>query len=148
MLGKNRTATLEKLMPALSNLYRSMATSRDAFLAQFNLSRPQMELLLALKKQPYTTSLLAKEFSVSVSAVSQMIDQLVEKQLVERIPDAHDRRTINIRLSNEGKKLFEAINQKFLQHIELRFRTVSIKEIEMLLTTIDKITDTVSKEEV
>lgn len=145
MLEEDRSKTLEKLMPALSNLYRSMATSRDAFLAQFNLSRPQMELLLSLKKQPCTASLLAKEFSVSASAVSQMIDQLVEKQLVERTQSTADRRTTTIRLSNGGKKLFAVIHQKFLERIEFRFRTVSVKEIEMLLGTIDKIIKNVNK---
>lgn len=146
MLRKNRTEYLQKLMPALSNLYRGMATSRDSFLAQFNLSRPQLELLISLKEKPCTTSLLAKEFSVSPSAVSQMVDQLIEKKLVERIDDKNDRRITNIQLSDGGKKLFEEIHKKFLEHLEVKFSSVSIKEIETLLNTINKVTDDVTKE--
>lgn len=133
-------------MPALSNLYRGMATSRDGFLAQFNLSRPQLELLISLKEKSCTTGVLAKEFSVSPSAVSQMVDQLIEKNLVERIEDEHDRRITNIKLSNGGKKLFEEIHKKFLKHLEAKFSEVSIREIETLLTTINKVTDDVTKE--
>lgn len=146
MLRKNRGQSLEKLLPALSNLYRAMATSRDAFLAQFNLSRSQMELLLSLKQGPRTTSALAKEFSISASAVSQMIDQLIEKDLVERIHDLSDRRVTNIQLSEHGKKLFKDINKKYFEHVEQRFETVSVKEIENLLTTVNKITDTISQQ--
>ncbi len=146
MLEKKRLEYLQKLMPALSNLYRAMATSRDGFLAQFNLSRPQLELLISLKEKPCTTSQLAKEFSVSPSAVSQMVDQLIEKNLVERIDDEHDRRVTNIKLSSGGKTLFEEIHEKFLDHIEGKFSSVSIKEMETLLNTINKITVDVTKE--
>jgi DNA-binding MarR family transcriptional regulator len=146
MLKKNRTEYLQKLMPALSTLYRCMATSRDGFLAQFNLSRPQLEVLTALQERPYTTSVLAKEFSVSPSAVSQMVDQLIDKKLVERIEDTTDRRITNIQLSSGGTQLFEEINEKFLEHLEEKFSLVSIKEIEVLLTTIAKITRDVAKD--
>lgn len=146
MLKKNRTNYLKKLMPALSTLYRGMATSRDGFLAQFNLSRPQMELLTSLEQKPRTTSALAKEFAVSASAVSQMVDQLIEKKLVERVEDPNDRRVTNIQLSNGGEELFSAIYEKFLKHLEQKFSSVSIKEIEVLLSTIDKITSDVAKE--
>lgn len=146
MLRKNRNQTLEKLMPALSNLYRAMATSRDSFLAQFNLSRSQMELLLAIKDTPQTTTQLAKNFSISASAVSQMTDQLIAKRLVERIEDTYDRRVTNIQLSGNGRKLFDEINKKFLEHIEEKFETVSTKEIESLVNIITKVTATVTKE--
>ena len=146
MLKRNRAHALERLMPALSNLYRAMATSRDSFLAQFNLSRSQMELLVSLKHSPQTTSSLAKEFDVSASAISQMIDQLIEKQLVERIASNSDRRVTNIQLSSDGRKLFKQIYEEFLAHVESKFKTISTKEIESLTSVITEITKTVTKD--
>ena len=146
MLKRNRTQALEKLMPALSILHRAMATTRDSFLAQFKLSRPQMELLISLKHTPQTTSALAKEFNVSASAISQMIDQLIEKELVERVLDPNDRRVANIQLSQNGKELFEKIHEKFLEHVEKKFKPISTKDIENLVAIITKVTDTVSKD--
>lgn len=133
-------------MPVLSNLYRAMATSRDSFLAQFNLSRSQMELLVALKHGQQTTSQLAKLFAISASAVSQMIDQLIEKKLVQRVEDTRDRRVSHIQLSSQGKKLFEEIHKKFLAHVELKFETVSTREIENLVNIITRVTETVNKD--
>lgn len=134
-------------MPALSNLYREMATSRDGFLAQFNLTRPQLELLISLKETPQTTSSLANKFYITSSAVSQMVDQLIEKKLVERVESVNDRRVAHIQLSENGTVLFANIHHKFLNHLEEKFKTVSIKEIEELLTIIRKVTEDVSKEQ-
>lgn len=141
MLKKDRSESLKKLMPAISTLYRSMATSRDAYLAQFKLSRPQLELLISLQEHgSRTTSLLAQEFDVSASAISQMVYQLIEKKLVERIEDSKDRRIANINLSSGGVELFDAINENFFNHLEQKFSHVSVKEIEHLVNIINKVT--------
>ena len=133
-------------MPALVDLYNSMAVSRDGFLSTFNLSRPQLDIMEAVRNQPRTTTFLAKEFNVSPSAISQMVDQLIEKKLVERIDDSVDRRITNIHLSNDGKKLFDAIYEKFLNHLEAEYSTFSLNELETLLTSIRKITTNVTEE--
>ena len=146
MIKKTRTDYLKELMPALVDLYNSMATSRNGFLTAFNLTRPQLDIIQAVKSRPRTTSVLAKEFNVSPSAVSQMVDQLIEKNLVERIEDTVDRRITNIHLSEDGIKLFDAIYEKFLNHLETEYSALSVKELETLLTSIRKITIDVTEE--
>jgi len=143
-LSKNEY--LKKLMPALSNLYRAMATSRDTFLAQFNLSRPQLELLIFLKKKPCSTRTIAKEFAVSSSSVTQMIDQLIQKNLVTRKVDLNDKRVQLITLSENGAILFEEIQAKYFERLETKFEMVSSDEIKILLNEITKISQNIAKE--
>lgn len=144
MLDQERIKSLQALMPVFNGLYASMNASKDAFMQQFNLTRTQIDILSSIYKKPHTTSFLATEFNVSASAISQIVDQLIEKRLVDRIEDSRDRRITNITLSKNGMQLFEQINQKYLSHIENDFKTISTAEINQLTDTVRKILENVA----
>ncbi len=141
-----RIQLLEQLMKAMGQVHRHIATTRDTFLAKFELTRPQIELLFSLKHGHHSTGELAQLFNVSSSAVSQMVDQLAEKSLVERIRDEKDKRITYVQLSKEGAKAFKQIRTHFTQHLNERFVGVTNAELETLLTVVTKITKQIEKE--
>src|SRR4051812_41409175 len=103
----SRKQLLEKVLANIGELHRCFATSRDGFLAQFELSRPQMELLFSVKHGQRSTGELAKAFSITSSAISQMVDQLERKKLVERVHNPDDRRVTYIKLAHQASKAFQ-----------------------------------------
>lgn len=141
-----RTQLLEQIMASMGELHRCFATTRDGFLAQFKLSRPQMEVLIALKQRPYSTGELAKEFSISSSAVSQMVDQLENKELVERRRDQQDRRKTTIQLAPQTRTVFNNVRGKFINHLGKRFTDISNAELETLLKIVTKTANRVGKD--
>ncbi len=141
-----RRQLLEQIMLSMGKLHRSFATTRDGFLAQFSLSRPQMDLLMAIKHCPLSTGDIAKRFAITSSAVSQMVDQLESKKLVERVASQTDKRVSMVKLAGETHKVFEDMRNKFVDHLDLRFASISNQEFETLLDILNKTVDQISQE--
>lgn len=137
-MENKRYKLLEQIMFNLGGLHRTFATTRDGFLAKFNLSRPQMELLYSLKYGAKTTGELAKTFSVTSSAVSQMVDQLVIKGLVERISNPDDRRVTNVQVAPEAVTVFQKVQDEYISHLCERFIGVTDEELVTLLEILTK----------
>ena len=49
-----------------------------------------------------TASQLAGHLNVTPSAITYLVDRLVDRGYVERVPDPHDRRQTHVRLSTNG----------------------------------------------
>lgn len=69
------------------------------------LSAPQMNMLLVIRiREAVSVSELAALLGVSPPSVSTMVDRLVERGLLTRIPCDQDRRKVVIRVSPEALK--------------------------------------------
>jgi len=90
----------------------------EQWLAPMNLSWEAFSLLVTLRRsgKPYElrpTDIL-KESLLTSGAITNRIDRVEQMGLVERRPDANDRRSFMIRLTPAGKKLADkAIEQHF-----------------------------------
>jgi len=62
----------------------------------------QMGVLMHLQEQPMTTSELAKRRKVSLQSASVLVQGLVEKGWVMRVPDPNDRRQSLLQVTPEG----------------------------------------------
>ena len=105
-----QAADLTDLLP---RLMRAIFTLDD--------SDPTMELPVAqlrvctlLDPGPRTISDLAKELSITVSAVTQLADRLEAAGLVERLAGLDDRRTKRLRLTDRGAETLRARRQRRL----------------------------------
>ena len=58
------------------------------------------------------TSDVANFLSVSPPDASRIVETLVKKGFTERINDEKDRRVIRLRITGDGKKVFESISQE------------------------------------
>lgn len=81
----------------------------------------QMRALHALHKAgTFTVKQMAEELDVSSASASAMIDRLVEMGMVCREQDAADRRMVNVRLSEQGSRVFtahEAVLMAFFEEL-------------------------------
>lgn len=142
----SRKRKLEEIMVRMGEINRCFATSRDEFLARFALSRPQAEVLFAVKHQKMTISQLAKAFTITPSAVSQMVSQLESKGLAERTPDENDRRIIYVQLSTDTRDHFRKMRRAFVSHLETKFIGLTDRELDQLEKILTKTTKALGKE--
>ncbi len=61
-----------------------------------------------------TMQVLADELQLAVSTVTRIVDQLVNKQLVERQSAVRDRRVCQVRLTASGSELLHTIQAEFV----------------------------------
>ncbi len=103
-------------------------------------TRAQMGILYAVSIH-HESSIkdLAGRFSMSSSAVTQLVDSLVKEGLLEREEHALDRRKLNIVLTDKGKtKLYEARNAH-AESLTKIFEPLTDQELEFILTLQEKI---------
>lgn len=111
----------------------------------FGISVSQCYTLEVLREYgPLTMQTLAEHLQLAVSTVTRIINQLVDKRLVERQSDPRDRRICQVSLTADGKQLLYTIRheliireQAILQRIPAESRDHVIWAITELSRAID-----------
>lgn len=121
-------ANIEKMQTINSNdsemLARNIGQFRRAIVREFvfnvlrafvdfDYSLPQLATLLLLEEEgelsiKQVTEILGR----SISATSRLLDQLVERGMVSRREDEHDRRSKRIAITEQGSKLIATLEQR------------------------------------
>ncbi len=97
------------------------------------LSRAQIGMLYMLHyHKGVSMKQLSEYLGVSKSAITQLLDQLIAKKLVNRQVDAKDRRKAIIHLSPAGLSLVKKLNRQKLEGLRTALDDLSPKEIETL----------------
>jgi DNA-binding MarR family transcriptional regulator len=74
------------------------------------LTMPQFRVLSFLSGGPLTVSDLARRRRVTMAAMGELAQALVERGMIERRPDPQDRRQQLLSLSEAGRQRYEAAN--------------------------------------
>ncbi|WP_299050077.1 MarR family transcriptional regulator [uncultured Nocardioides sp.] len=113
----------------ISRLARRLDLARREAFAERDVESWEFDVLAALRRAgaPYELSpgRLLRETLVTSGTMTNRVDRLVSRGLVERLPDPRDRRGVLVRLTVEGKTVvdgaFEALlaaEQGFLSGLE------------------------------
>ncbi|MFC0861931.1 MarR family winged helix-turn-helix transcriptional regulator [Sphaerimonospora cavernae] len=90
----------------ISRLSRLLDRELKDFFAGHGLERWEFDVLATLRRSgpPYelTASDLYRAAMVTSGAITNRVDRMAVKGLVERIPDEEDRRSVRIRLTEQG----------------------------------------------
>jgi DNA-binding MarR family transcriptional regulator len=108
------------------------------------LSPPQANLLFAIahKKDGISVKELAESAGVTPGAITQFVDGLVEKGLVQREADPYDRRVVRLKLTELAKSQFEKFRKAHLESFSRMFEVFTNDEIKQLIALISKIDNT------
>ena len=104
----------------ISRLARHLDLARrDAFTAH-GIESWEFDVLAALRRagEPYELSpgRLLRETLVTSGTMTNRVDRLTGRGLVERLPDPHDRRGVLVRLTAEGKAAVDAVGHRAAGH--------------------------------
>jgi DNA-binding MarR family transcriptional regulator len=92
-------------------LYRAFLRQATEALEPLELELWEYDVLSALRRQGKPFSLpatrLANETDLSTGAMTNRIDRLEARGLVQRCPDESDRRSVNVALTAEGRHLID-----------------------------------------
>lgn len=97
-----------------------------ANLSDYSLDFAGFDVILTLRRQGHGKTLsptaLAKEMMLSTSAMTNRLDRLEKRGLIQRTIDPNDRRGLRIVLSDEG---FALANEMVVSHVETEERMLS-----------------------
>jgi DNA-binding MarR family transcriptional regulator len=105
-----------------------------------SISPVQGELLhLLASRETLTVTEIARIMGVTGSAVTQMVDPLVRKGLLDREHDEDDRRVVRICLSSKAKTMHAMIENHLDQHFSELLEPLSVEELRTFRDLMQKI---------
>ncbi|GAB78001.1 transcriptional regulator, MarR family [Austwickia chelonae] len=109
-----------QVLSRLTRLSRHLDRARKTAFAQHHLEVWEFDVISALRRSgdPYELSPgdLVKQTLSTSGTMTNRIDRLVERGLVERFPDPEDRRGVRVRLTDHGRTLSEDALAGLLDH--------------------------------
>lgn len=108
---------------------------------------PQFRALALLEQTPLTLSTLARSRRVSLQAMGELIQVLVERGWIVRTPDLRDRRQAQLSLTEAGRQHFQRAETASFQHLapllaqlsadELRAVEIALPALQRVLTPVE-----------
>lgn len=106
------------------------------------LTMPQAAFLVFLHDTDASNvSGISRQWNISQSVATRMIDRLVEKEMVERERDRDDRRVVHVRLTKEGKRFVDKVCAERDENIRGIFSVLDEKERSAVLEILKKINE-------
>lgn len=92
---------------------------------QAGISATQFMTLNVIPPEGLSLSELARKLNLSPATLNETINSLVARQLVERLPDARDRRKVKLVATVEGQALQNKTSQEFHEAMGTLFTRMS-----------------------
>ncbi|WP_079429399.1 MULTISPECIES: MarR family winged helix-turn-helix transcriptional regulator [Streptomyces] len=109
-----------EVLARIQRMNRIIDKYLKAFTAGHGLEVGELDVLLSLRRSgpPYalTAGALLPAAMVTSGAITNRIDRLEAKGLVERVRDGADRRSVRIRLTEKGHALADSVMEDHLEH--------------------------------
>jgi DNA-binding MarR family transcriptional regulator len=92
---------------------------------------------------PRSMTQLAALLRVRLSTTTGVVDQLERKGFVERVDHPGDRRSFQVRLTSEGRKLYQGAHDAFLSHLAPLVERRSPADCNRLITFLGEVTEAI-----
>jgi DNA-binding MarR family transcriptional regulator len=137
----NRSELLKILIENLTKTIHSMNTGNSFPFGDLLLKKQQVMILFFIYEKKDTTSVkdIAAFLNVTPGAITQLVDNLVEKELVKREKNMFDGRIINIMLTTNTEKQFNKFKDEYLKTASKSFDKLSDQELKQFIKLIQKI---------
>jgi DNA-binding MarR family transcriptional regulator len=97
------------------------------------LTPSQLSVLASLSRQgPLTLGVLAETEGVAPASISGIVGRLVDKGLVDRVPNPVDRRSTLVEMTEEGRKVLEKGRSERTAFLASRLERLGREEREIL----------------
>jgi DNA-binding MarR family transcriptional regulator len=145
-MNKSREELLQNLIEKIRCVIRGMHVGHP--FGELTLGKPQIGILFSLARDKNGLSVkeLAEKLNVTSGAITQFIDGLVEKKLVNREEDSKDRRIMKILLTKNAEDKFKDFKKNYFKSVSPLFDNLKDAEITQLITLLNKIEYTPAKD--
>jgi DNA-binding MarR family transcriptional regulator len=123
----------EHLMTILDSLLADCHLDVKHESTAFGVTASQYQAMLAVEGQPLPMQEVANRLLVSASTVTRVIDQLVRRGLVRRVPDKADRRSIWVHLTQRGKDRLLQVKANRLENSQAILSLIEPEDQQQLI---------------
>jgi DNA-binding MarR family transcriptional regulator len=136
----------QRLLELLKTLFGSTFRQilwRNA--AELELTYAQAQVLFYVAQHPGChMGQVAKTFNVTLSAITQIVDRLVQKRFLTRVSNPSDRRVSILELTTEGKTLVQELEKLQVEVLEPVLQRLSARDRDHLIKGLEKFVEAVT----
>lgn len=144
----NREKKIERLFDGAQTLMRIWKTRFYEVTDTKQLSPAQVGMLFYIKKHQYISSkAIAMELQISASAVTQLVDALVQLGYAIRAEDPKDRRVTRISLTSNGDDVVACLDDARRQFFEQVTEDLTDEEVRVMTGVQSKMIDRINRME-
>lgn len=133
---------LDRFVPYLLSVASNRVSDRiaGAYAVLFGITIPEWRLLALIAEVPALTQVeLGERTRMDKVTVSRAAIALVNRGLVARAPNAHDRRSHRLSLTGEGRALYEQVAPKALDMEARMLASFAPEEVEQFIALLHRI---------
>lgn len=124
----------------LMKAHRAVSAHAQASFAAMELGRSDFLILeMLLHKGPQLVNDIGRRIGLTSGSMTTAVDRLQERELVERVPDSHDRRARRVTLTSEGKALIAKAFREHKKRIDRSADALSKAERAKLIALLKKL---------
>ena len=121
-----KCSSIERIELSIRTICFNVKQKGREILSNFDITPPQFNALQFLVKEgEMTVSELSSKLYLAPSTITDLIDRMENGNLVERIRDTKDRRTVKIKVKEKGFSLIDEVIAKRCSYIESLLRDMS-----------------------
>jgi len=139
--------TLSSLTAALTHASRAYRAAADKVAADYGLSQATGLPVLVISRfgeNGVRPGVLAETLSLEASSLVRVVDHLIESGLLERHEDPNDRRAKILRLTDEGRKTAELMDQALRPFRRKLFGAFEPADVEACLRVLSGLPDVIA----
>jgi len=139
----------EQVIAALRRITRAIDLHSRALLQKHGLTSPQLGALQAIERlQPVSVGSLARHIHLSPGTVTGILDRLVKRGLAARERGNLDRRSVVIRLTEDGARLVKDAPSLLQEQFQHELTKLQEWEQTMILSTLQRIASMMDAERI
>ncbi|HHW71148.1 MAG TPA: MarR family transcriptional regulator [Clostridiales bacterium] len=131
---------VDNLIRNIVKKYEMIESKNRAFRHLTALTITEIKTIYAIgNDEPKTMKEIAETLDVSVSTPTTTINRLIKKRYATRFTGVEDRRQVLVKLTNEGKRMYEEIQRIKIETTEFVLRMLNQTELESLRNILEKV---------
>ena len=115
-------------------------------LAGFDMTMPQIRTLYFLSRGPQRMKDISDHLMRGMPSATSMIDRLVKKGYVERVPDPSDRRVVLCRITDPGREMLDRFSRMGAVRFEAVAESLTDDELDKIAPALDLLVDAMARQ--
>jgi DNA-binding MarR family transcriptional regulator len=137
---------VENVTELICELTRNCNIKEEYFAASFNLSPTEVRLLkLFALDNTHSIKEIRDKLNLTAGRITQILQSLEAKKLVQRIPEDKDKRNINVKLLPKAAPLIQNLDQNYHKLHEDILKNVNGAEMENIYASLQLLVDVFKK---
>lgn len=130
----------EELLTSIRKVIRAIDLHSKQLNKSSGLTGPQLLIMQEIARQKgVTASQIAKQINLSAATVTNILDRLENRGLIERVRSSEDKRRVSLFLSEQGRNALIDAPQPLQDHFIQQFCSLADWEQSLLLSSMQRI---------